>query len=290
MPPRRVQLLATLVLLASFVVVYHQVIVGLVRDWAEDGNYSHGFLVVPIALYFVWERRHRLAAAVCRPTNLGLLFVVGSLLLFATGVLAAERFLTRISMLGTLAGLILYIGGWKQLRVLAFPVAFLLLMIPLPTIIFNEIAFPLQLLASRCGEATIAAFGVPVLREGNIIVMANTRLEIVEACSGIRSLISLVTLGIVYGYFMDPRQGVRVTIALLAIPVAIATNALRVAGTGIAAHYYGPEVADGFFHTFSGLLVFIVALSLLFALQFLLTWLLPHPQAPRHDPVTASAT
>ena len=146
-------------------------------------------------------------------------------------------------------------------------------MIPIPAIIFNEIAFPLQLLASRGAEYTLSAAHIPVLREGNIIVLANTTLEVAEACSGIRSLISLVTLAIIYGYFTDDRIWARVVLTLAAVPVAVAANAARVAGTGVAAHYYGPEAAEGFFHTFSGWMLFVVAFVMLFAIQKLLsTW------------------
>ena len=158
-----------------------------------------------------------------------------------------------------------------------FPLLFLLLMIPLPAIIFNQIAFPLQLLASRAGEFAISTADIPVLREGNVLVLANTTLEVAEACSGIRSLISLLALGIVFGYFADSRTWVRTLIALSTIPVAIVSNGARVAGTGIAAHHYGPQVAEGFFHEFSGWVVFMVAFALMLALQQLIVRLAPLP-------------
>jgi exosortase len=162
---------------------------------------------------------------------------------------------------------VLFLLGWNHLRILFFPIAFLLLMVPIPAIIFNQIAFPLQLIASRFGEVVVRLFDIPVLREGNVITLANTQLEVAEACSGIRSLISLLTLGIVYGYFMDRRTWVRVIVALATVPVAIVANGLRVAGTGVAAHYYGPEAAQGFFHTFSGWIVFLAAFVMLFVVQ-----------------------
>jgi exosortase D (VPLPA-CTERM-specific) len=260
---------------ASFAILYHDVVAKLVHDWATDDNYSHGFLIVPIALYFVWERRARLAAAVVRPSLLGVLLVVASVLVLGAGVLGAELFLTRVSMLGVCAGAVLFVFGWQHLRILAFPIAFLILMIPIPAIVFNQIAFPLQLLASRFGEVSLALFGVPVLREGNVIVLANTSLEVAEACSGIRSLVSLLTLAIVYGYFADGRAALRVALAAASIPIAIVANGVRVAGTGLAAHFVGPAAAEGFFHTFSGWLVFLVAFAMLFAVQRLLAWLLP---------------
>lgn len=264
------------VLLASLAAVwlFAGVATGLVSDWAHDDNYSHGFLIVPMAAYFAWERRHRLAGTT-RPSWLGLGAVVCSLAMLVAGILGAELFLTRLAMVGVLAGSVLFLWGWRHLRVLAFPLTFLLLMIPIPAIIFNQLAFPLQLFASQFGTAVMEAFSVPVLREGNVIVLANTKLEVAEACSGIRSLISLLTLGIVYGYFADSRGWVRVAIATSSIPIAIVANGLRVAGTGLLAHYYGPEVADGFFHTFSGWLVFGVAFVMLLAVTRTLMLMAP---------------
>ena len=273
--------------LAGFALLYRHVLVKLVHDWGNDDNYSHGFLIVPIALYFAWERRQRLQELPLRPTVLGWFVVAASLVVLATGLLGAELFLTRISILGVLTGAILFTGGWQHLRVLTFPVAFLLLMIPIPAIIFNQIAFPLQLLASRVGETTMSALDIPVLREGNVIVLANITLEVAEACSGIRSLISLLTLGIVFGYFVDPRISMRTAIALSTIPIAVLANALRVAGTGIAAHYYGTAAAEGFLHDFSGWLVFVVSFTLLFGAQKLLARLFPlrpQPQPPTPKP------
>jgi exosortase A len=261
--------------LVGFVVLYWGVFARLAQDWMNDDNYSHGILIVPLALYFVWERRQALADSPQASSWLGLPVIATGLGLLVAGLLGAELFLPRVSILFTIAGSVLFVLGWRALRILAFPIAFLLLMIPIPAIIFNQIAFPLQLLASQVGEAGLNVAGVPVLREGNVMILAHTTLEVAEACSGIRSLISLLTLGIVFGYFTDPRGGVRVAIAAASVPIALLTNGLRVAGTGIAAHYIGPEAAEGFFHTFSGWLVFIVAFILMFVVTRLLLRLLP---------------
>ncbi len=276
-------------LLLSAGVLYRDVIAKLVHDWSHDDNYSHGFLIVPIALYFAWERRGKLLAAARQPSLLGLLVVAGSVLTLMAGVLGAELFLTRISLIGVIAGSVLFILGWQHLRILALPIAFLLLMIPIPAIIFNQIAFPLQLLASRFGEWTLSALSIPVLREGNVITLASTQLEVAEACSGIRSLISLLTLGIVYGYFMHPSVAVRTIIALATIPVAILANGMRVAGTGVAAHYYGPEAAEGFFHTFSGWLVFLAAFAMLFVIHRIIAWWNPPATSTATPKMTAAA-
>jgi exosortase len=268
MPSTRVRtLVAAAVGAGAGVWLYAHVFWKLAHDWATDGNYSHGFLILPLAGYFAWERRRWLRMQPLRPSNLGLAVIAASLTVMIAGTLGAELFLARISMVGVLAGAVLFLGGWRYLRTLAFPLAFLLLMIPIPAIVFNQIAFPLQLLASQLGTVLLGAAGIPVLREGNVIILARTSLEVAEACSGIRSLISLLTLGIVLGYFSDRRQWVRAAVAVATVPIAIVTNGLRVAGTGIAAHYYGPRAAEGFLHAFSGWLMFAVAIVIVFGVQ-----------------------
>jgi exosortase len=255
------------VLAAAVVWVFGGILSSLARQWASDDNYSHGFFVVPLALFFAWERRAALLNAPHRPSLFGLFLIVGSLLVLLAGLLGAELFLTRVSFVGVLAGITLFVWGRDQFRILAFPIAFLLLMIPLPAIVFNQLAFPLQLLASRAGEAVIGLAGIPVLREGNVLQLPTRTLEIVEACSGIRSLVSLITLAVVLGYFTERRTGARVLIALAAIPIAILANAARVAGTGLASELISPAAADGFFHTFSGWLMFVFAFVGLLAVQ-----------------------
>jgi exosortase len=274
LPNRRV-LAATVLIAAAFAATYWQVFGRLFDAWTNDGNYSHGWLIIPLAAYFAWERRTQLAALPLKPSSFGLVVIAGSLLVLLAGLLGAELFLSRVSIVGTTAGIIVFLFGWAHLRTLTFPVAFLLLMIPIPAIIFNQIAFPLQLLASQFGEFCMASAKVPVLREGNVLILANTTLEVAEACSGIRSLISLVTLGLVFGYFSDPRTWVRTAIVLSAIPVAIVANGLRVAGTGIAAQWYGPAAAEGFFHDFSGWAVFAVAFVLMLLIHRLIVGFVP---------------
>jgi exosortase len=266
MTERRVWL-ALAAVFAAIGFVYWRMLSSLVQQWASDDNYSHGFFVVPLALYFAWERRRALATAVARPSAGGAALIALSLALWLAGTFGAELFLTRISLIGVVAGTIWFLWGQEHLRILAFPILFLFLMIPLPAIIFNQIAFPLQLFASQVGEQVISAAGIPVLRDGNILRLPSRTLEVAEACSGIRSLVSLIMLAVVLGYFTERRTGPRILIALSAVPIAILANAARVAGTGIAAEWVSPRAADGFFHTFSGWLVFIVAFAGLMAVQ-----------------------
>jgi exosortase len=261
---RKVLTLGTVVLLTSFAVLYRDVMLKLIHDWYNDENYSHGFLVVPVAAYFAWERRTRFLAAAWKPSFLGFVIVGLSIGLLVGGILGAEVFTTQISMLGTVVGSVLFLYGPGPLRIMAFPILFLLLMIPIPAIVFNQITFPLQLMASRFAENSLSILQIPVLREGNLIHLPNITLEVVEACSGIRSLVSLLTLGIVYSYFMEQRVWARIVLSVSTVPIAILANGLRVAGTGIAARYFGPAAAEGFFHTFSGWLVFVNAVIMLF--------------------------
>ena len=259
-----------LALTAAILLMYAGVLSSLVAQWSSDDNYSHGFFLLPLAGYFAWERREALAAAARRPSLLGLVVILGSLLVWTAGMLGAELFLTRVSLIGIIAGAVLFVWGWTHFRILLFPILFLLLMVPLPAIVFNQIAFPLQLVASQVGEVVIATAGIPVLREGNVLQLPSQTLEVAEACSGIRSLVSLLMLAIVLGYFTEPRTGVRVLIACAAVPIAILANAARVAGTGLAAEWVSPAAAEGFFHTFSGWLMFVVAFAGLLLVQHLL--------------------
>ena len=250
----------------SVIALYAPVLADLAKDWAHDDNYSHGFLIPPIAAYFVWRRRGELFALPRRPSVLGLFVIAASLAVLLVGTIGVELFLTRISLLGVMTGAVIFLCGWRWLRLVALPLAFLVLMIPLPAIVFNQIAFPLQLLATRFGVGVLRLAEIPVLREGNVIVLANMNLEVAEACSGIRSLVTLFSLAIVFGYFADSRPTARVLIALSSVPIAIVANGLRVAGTGLAAYHFGAGVAGGFFHTFSGWLVFVASFGLLAAI------------------------
>ncbi len=260
--------------------LYGNVLTGLVRAWRTNDDYSHGFLVAPLCAYLVWERRHRLAALEIRPSLAGLAIVVLSLLVFVTGELGAEMFLARVSLIGVVAGSVMFVLGPAHTRILALPLGLALLAIPLPAILFNRLAFPLQLMASRVAETSLSAFDVPVLREGNLIFLATATLEVAEACSGIRSLMSLLTLGIVYGYFTETSVPRRVILATAMIPIAIIANAARVAGTGFIAHFAGGAAADSFFHFFAGWLVFMAAVMMLFLLQRLLRWAGAHARTP----------
>jgi exosortase len=260
------RIVAPALVLAAASLVYAPVVSSLVRQWGSDENYSHGFLVAPCALLFAWQSRRALRSAPLRPHGAGLAVVVVSILLLTAGRFGAELFLTRISLVGAIAGTVLYLYGARQLRLIAFPLLLFLLVIPLPAIVINRVAFPLQLLASRAAEGVLTVSGVPVLREGNVLMLPHAALEVAEACSGIRSLASLIALALIVGRMrLRERTAARVLMALLAIPIAVLANMLRVAGTGFAAVWIGPQAAEGFFHAFSGWLMFVAAIAALFA-------------------------
>jgi exosortase len=202
-----------------------------------------------------------------RPSWAGLPILIFSLAMLVVGVLGAELFLSRLSLLFAIAGLVVLFFGWDHQKAILFPWAFLLLMIPIPSILFNDITFPLQLLASKVAAHVLPWMGVPVLREGNVIQLPAMALEVAEACSGIRSLLSLATLAIIYGYMMEKRTFIRVLLAVAAIPIAVAANSLRIVGTGLLVQYWDPDKAEGFFHAFSGWLIFVVSLAMLFLLH-----------------------
>ncbi|MGI9105964.1 MAG: exosortase [Pyrinomonadaceae bacterium] len=295
----RPQLWKPVALAAAVLFVYATVLVKLGGQWWTDENYSHGLLIPFIIGYILWSERERFARAATRPALFwGGACIVGALFMLWAGTAGAELFTQRTSLVLMLAGIAVYFWGWHILRLSLVPLLLLVLAIPIPAIIFNQIAFPLQLFASRCAVWAMRAFDIPVLRQGNVIELlplnsaTTKKLEVVEACSGIRSLMTLLTLAVVFAYFTHPRgdgdssssgggggmlaalkrYGTwrSLILVLSAVPIAIITNAGRVSGTGILARYYGTEVADGFFHEFSGWVVYIVAFLLLFALGWAL--------------------
>lgn len=274
---------------------YATVLVKLANDWWADENYSHGLLIPVIIGYILWLQRDKISESKSQPSLLlGGIAIGFALFALWAGIAGAELYTQRLSLLLILIGITLYFFGGRLLRFLFVPFVLLFLALPIPAIVFNRIAFPLQLFASRCAVWSMSVIGIPVLREGNIIELKplnsfeTRKLEVVEACSGIRSLMTLMTLAVVFAYFTHPRSnngnGPRSPLSWLrsygfwrssilvfsAVPIAILTNAARVSGTGILSHYYGTQVADGFFHSFSGWAVYVVAFLLLFAVGWTL--------------------
>lgn len=259
-----------LILAGLILALYTPVIRALVAQWWTDTDYSHGFFVPLFSSYILWHERERWTRKEIKPSNFGFIVMLGAVGLLLLGSLGAEIFTSRFSLLVLVSGIILFLAGWPMLRAVSFPLGYLMWMIPIPVIIYNQITFPLQLIASRLATAWLELAHVPVLRDGNILVMSNYSLEVVEACSGIRSLMTLMALAVAYGYLVSSQRWVRYVLAVFMATIAIITNAIRVVGAGILAHRFGSAAAEGFLHEFSGWVIFLVALLLMFGSYWIL--------------------
>lgn len=251
--------------------LYWKVVPGMVQQWSQDENYSHGFIVPLISAYFVYIRWDELKNTRAVAWNGGLIVIVLGLLALLAGWLGTEYFTMRSSLVIVLAGLVLYLFGRGVFKAALLPIAYLFFMIPIPYIIYDAAAFPLKIFVTRVSVATLQAIGIVVMREGNIIMFPALTLEVADACSGIRSLISLLALAVAYAFFLKISPLKRLILICSAVPIAIVTNAVRVIATGILAQYWGAKSAEGFFHEFAGLMVFAVAMVLLVALGALLS-------------------
>jgi exosortase len=246
------------------VVLYYRVAIKLVYDWSTIPDYSHGFLVPLFAAFLIWDKRKVIQSTPIRQSWFGVPLVVFSLAVLILGIYGVELFTSRMSFIFLMTGLIWTFFGWAMVRALRFPLLVLVLAIPFPAIIFNQITFPLQLLASRIASDILPLLGVPTLHEGNVIELPVMKLEVAEACSGIRSLMSLFTLSVFYGYFLERTTRRRVLLALASIPIAVTANVARIVGTGLCVQYWDPEKALGFFHEFSGWVMFVISLACLY--------------------------
>lgn len=281
-------LITAIVVVAAVVFLYATVLAKLGRDWWTDENYSHGLLVPFVIAFVVWQLKDMIASRIDPSKWLGAASVVAALLMLIAGTLGAELFMQRISLIVMLAGIVIYFLGRKVLMLIAVPFALLVLAIPIPQIVFNRIAFPLQIWASQMAVWGIRLFEVPTLRKGNVIDILpkgstqTISLEVVEACSGIRSLMTLVTLSLILTYFTRRRDGGgfanltrsdltrAVLLMIAAVPIAVLTNAARVAGTGVMTYYWGKQATDGTLHDASGWVVYVAALAMLIGLNLLL--------------------
>jgi exosortase len=245
--------------------LYHRIIGSLVVQWWTESNSSHGFIVPVFSGWLIWKARKKLAEIPLRPSWWGFLVILCGAGFLLLGTLGAENFLSRASLVILLAGLVIYFRGWQLFWTVFFPWAILFLMIPLPAIVSNQITLPLQFQASWLASGMLALTGVPVLRDGNLIELPSHTLEVAEACSGLRSLMSLLTLTTFYTYLFEARPWRRMVLILVAVPIAVVANAFRIMGNGLLAQYWDPTKAEGFFHIFSGWLIFLFSLGLLLA-------------------------
>jgi len=265
-------------LVLPLAVMYYETLGKLLGDWWNDPNNSHGLLIPPMALYISWRKRSRLVSTAVDPSlALGILGLLASLAVYFVGRLGAEFFLTRVSLVGLIGSLILFFLGRAHFRLLFFPLCLLVMAIPIPALVINTVSLPLQSLASQWGAGFLSLCGVPVLREGNVIQLASTSLGVAEACSGLRSLVSLFALAVILAYLRWQGLGQRTILILLAVPVALLLNVVRITITGLIADYWDVKYALGFFHEFSGWLVFLLAFGILFGASAVIQKLWPSP-------------
>lgn len=246
------------------IAAYGPVLLRLVSQWTNDEDMGHGFFVPLVAGYIAWQRRKEWLSEPQSPSWWGLLLVAYGAFQLSVATLGAELFLARTAFIISLIGVVLTLGGWRLLRLLAFPLFLLFFMVPIPAVLYNQVTFPLQLLASQVADSSLSLLGIPVLRDGNILELASQRLNVVEACSGIRSLLSLSFLSLVYAHFFDKKVWMRAVLLAATFPIAIIANAARVTLTGVVSGY-DPELARGIFHYASGWVIFMVALVILIA-------------------------
>jgi exosortase len=263
--------------------VYFPILSKLVLQWSTDDDVSHGFFVPLVAGYIAWQRREKLLNMEWKPAWWGIGLLVWAGVQAYLGMLGAELFLQRTAFLVSLVGVLLILGGTAVVRQLAFPLLLLPFMIPLPTVVYNQITFPLQLFASWVAEKSLDVLNIPVIRDGNILELASQKLSVAEACSGIRSLLSLTFLSQVYAYFFDRKLWMRWVLLVATIPIAIIANSARVTLTGVFSEI-DPSLAEGFFHEAEGWVIFVVALVILVVVHQLLNFLYrrwrPEPSLP----------
>lgn len=257
-------------LAALSLILYAHVLVSMVQQWSNDPNYGHGFLVPAFAAYILLRAWNRIGEVPVKGSNWGLPVMLSALGLLVLGTLASEHFTARVSMLFLLVGTIIFVAGWQMLRAVVFPVSYLIFMIPLPAIIFYQLTFPMQLLASRLGAHGLLAVGVPTIREGNLLILPNCTLEVVEACSGVRSLISLLAAVVGYAYLCEPRLWKQIALVAAAVPMVIVSNGCRLVAAGTLSYLYGPAVNSGVVHTALGLVCFAFAFLAILLLHRLL--------------------
>lgn len=259
-----------ILLLVTLAAVYWPVVLPMVKQWGSDPNYSHGYLVPFIAAYMAWMYKDDLLASSPQPSLAGLLLFAFGLVMLLIGFLGTEYFTMRSSLVVVFAGSVLCLFGWEIFKILLAPLCYLLLMVPIPYIIYDAAAFPLKLLVTKVSVLSMKALGIVVWQEGNILMFPNITLEVADACSGLRSIISLLALGVAYAFVLHPKTRDRVILILSTLPIAVFTNCLRVIATGILAQYFGSAAAEGFFHEFAGLFVFGAAVVMFVALGSIL--------------------
>jgi len=266
----QVLLFPGLLLIGAFFFLFAGTLEGMVHQWSTDDNYSHGFIIPFFSAYLVWSSWNRLRSVPIWGSWTGLGVILVGLLGYLAGLAAEIEFVSRVAMLLVLGGILLFCFGRDFFRQTWFPYLFLFFMVPLPYVLYDNIAFPLKLFISKWSVAVVQIMGIPVTRDGNIIHLVNTSLQVADACSGIRSIVSLFALGVALAWFTQRGWVKKVLLISLVIPIAVLANGFRVIGTAALASRFGPEVAQGFYHEFAGLAIFGAAFSMLLLAAILL--------------------
>ena len=257
--------------LVAILLLYFPFLQTLVMDWETDDNYSHGYFIPVIILYMIYSLRKDLARMPLHPSITGLFLVLCGLMLLVVAKIGAEFFLQRFSLIVVLLGMVHFLCGPAYLKKLALPILYLVFMIPLPAIIWNKIAFPMQLFGSYLTEQVVYLIGIPVYREGNVLHLAETTLEVVAACSGLRSLVTMFALSGALAFLSALSPVRKWMLFFAAAPIAIFANIVRLTATAILASLYGSDIAQGFLHDFSGILIFVLGLAMLVGVNTLLS-------------------
>lgn len=252
------------ILLLAWGIAFSPIIPDMVLSWFNHSDNSYALLVSLISLYFIWEKREQISQTAVQGSNIGWVILIVSLFIYIVSYTGGIAFFARLMFVSSLVGLLWSVLGTSMIRLLAFPLGFLFFMVPVPDTLLNMVAFPLQLLATKISGNLIQFCSIPVYREGNMLYFLQTQLEVAEACSGIRSIMALTMLSVIFAYMSSCGRWCRGFLALSAIPIAVIANILRISGTGVLAHFFGDIVARGFLHEFSGLAVFAFGLFILF--------------------------
>jgi len=253
--------------------IYYSVLTVMVETWWDDPNYSHGFLIPLVSAYLIWEKREKLNHKISHKSNAGLVFLLGGIGLCIVGTAAAEFFTVRFSFVMVILGIVFYLYGKNFVKETWFPILFLIFMIPIPYVIYYAVTFPMQILSTKAATALLQLFGFPILRQGNIIHLENYSLEVVEACSGLRSLMTLTALGAAMAYITQKTIFSSILLFLLSVPIAIGANVFRITITALGALWISPKFAEGFLHEVSGLVVFLVGFISLGIVGIVLNWI-----------------
>jgi len=255
------------------IAIYFQVVIEMVTQWWDDSNYSHGFLIPIVSGYLIWQKKESLVNILHKKSNLGLIVIIFGSIIYIIGTAAAEFFTARFSFVLIIFGITLFYFGKKFMKELWFPILFLLFMIPIPYVIYYSVTFPMQLLSSQMASSFLQLIDLPVLRQGNIINLPNYTLEVAEACSGLRSLMTLSALGAAMAYMIQKTTSGGVFLFLLSVPIAIGANVFRIIITALGAYFISPKLAEGFLHEISGLVVFLVGFISLGMAGTIINWI-----------------